>query len=132
MKPDVLDTVDLSSQMSQLMYHVCSTYTGSYISIVAAQEAPHYRLYMPNSSNSSLAMALSARSGIEYIDPSYVPLVVKTKVTEQYFQVATLTVLVFDASRYFIARILMDVDIQSSHHLRQGGASLYSQPCENN
>ena len=79
---------------------------------------------MTDSSISSLAMSLSPRSGIEYFDPSEVPLVVKETVIDQYFQVATLTVLVFDASRFFIAQFLMNVDILSSHHLRQGGASL--------
>ena len=54
---------------------------------------------MTNSSSSSLAMALSARSDIEYVDPSEVPLFVKEIVIQQYFNVATLTVLVFDASR---------------------------------
>ena len=110
--------------MSQLVYHACFTYAGSYTSIVAAQEEVlHYRLYMPNSSSSSFAMALSARSGVEYIDPSGVPLWVNEKVTAQYFSVATLTVLVFDASRYFIAQFLMNVDILSSHHFRQGGGA---------
>ena len=68
-------------------------------------------------------MALSVGSGIEYIDPSEVPLFVKEIVIDQYFDVARLTVLVFDASKYFIARILTNINILSSHHFRQGGAA---------
>ena len=59
-------------------------------------------LQLENSiSNLSFAMTLETRSDVVPIEPDVVPHVVEVVTTRMYFQVITLTVLVFDSSRYF-------------------------------
>ena len=55
---------------------------------------------MANSSSLALAIALAPRSIVELVDPNVASRIVKEIFIAQYFQVAILTVLVFDASRY--------------------------------
>ena len=49
-------------------------------------------------------LVFSSRSDIEPIDPNEVSELVTQTVVEQYFQVATLTVLVYDAGKHLAAR----------------------------
>ena len=73
---------------------------------------------MTNSSGLALAPILYPRSAIEPVDPDRIPEIVKGLMIEQYFQVAFVTVLVFDARRYFIAQVVISTDILPSCHVR--------------
>ena len=77
----------------------------------------HLASSMTNSSGLVLITALSPRSAIESIDPGEVPVWVKEIFIQQCFQVATLTMQVYDARGYYIDEILINTNIPSSHHL---------------
>ena len=52
----------------------------------------------------SNSLLLSSRSDIQPLDPSQVPEFVRGDVVDQYFQVAILTVLVYDTGKRHVAR----------------------------
>ena len=55
---------------------------------------------MKNSSSLAFeSLKLSSRSDVQPVDPSVVPEFVRVTVTDQYFQVAILAVLVYDAGK---------------------------------
>ena len=67
---------------------------------------------MASSSSLAYSRLLSARSTVEPIDPSEVPLWVKEIFIEQCFQVAISGLLVYDARRYFIAQVLINTNFR--------------------
>ena len=72
---------------------------------------------MANSSSLAYLRVISARSSVEPIDPSEVPLLVKEVFVAQCFQVSILTVLIFDTRTNFICQTLINADNLSSHYI---------------
>ena len=72
---------------------------------------------MANSNSLAYPTVVSARSNVEPIDPSEVPLWVKEIFVAQCFLVSILTVLIFDTRTNFINQMLINADILSSHYI---------------